>query len=185
MVNSTASLPARESRFIRLLYNHHSGTVIAQFERDSETATTRSLYMRDRRVASYEQLPAPDERTSYESPVVGRSVPLMFFNVMTANTRGGRNWSHVARADVLTRVTEVLFSRDELVPIAKSSPEWVLQPWVSELIDVSDDGMTLTCKVGIPEPQPGGAFHMKYGLFELNTETRALTHLADFENPYW
>jgi hypothetical protein len=108
-----------------------------------------------------------------------RSVPFVFFNVMVKNERGGGNWLHVARANIITREIETLYTPEELVAFANSDPKWPCGPWVAALFDVSDDGSILTCSVGLPEPLPEGAFRMNYALYELDLSTRSLTHLAD------
>ena len=65
----------RESRCKRTLHSHSAGVVVAQFERDDAPRHTRSLYIRDAATLDYERLPAPDDATSYDTPVVARSVP--------------------------------------------------------------------------------------------------------------
>ena len=179
-------LAIRESRWKRTLYSHSAGVVLAQFERDDPPRHTRSLYIRDAATLDYERLPAADDATSYDSPVVARSVPSVFFNVMVQNERGGGNWLHVARANIITREIDVVFGLDELVAFAKSEPHWHIGPWVAALFDVSDDGIILTCKIGMPEPRPDGSYRMNYSLFDLDLSSRTLTHLADFNTtPGW
>lgn len=179
-------LAIRESRWKRTLYSHSAGVVLAQFERDDPPRHTRSLYIRDAATLDYERLPAPDDATSYDSPVVARSVPFVFFNVMVQDEKGGGDWLHVARANLITREIETLYGPDELVVFAKSEPKWPCQPWIAALFDVSDDGMVLTCNVGLPEPRPGGAYGMNYALFNLDLSSRTLTRLANFNaTPGW
>jgi hypothetical protein len=172
-------LAIRESRWKRTLYSHSAKVVVAQFERDDSPRHTRSLYIRDAATLDYERLPAPDDATSYETPVVARSVPLVFFNVMVQNEKGGGNWLHVARANIITREIETVYAPPELAVFANSDPAWPCRPWVAALFDVSDDGLILTCSIGLPEPLADGAFRMNYSLFDLDLASRTLTLLAD------
>jgi hypothetical protein len=168
-----------ESRCKRMLYSHSAGVVVAQFERDGPPRQKRSLYIRDAATLDYERLPVPDDATSYETPVVARSVPFVFFNVMLLSERGTGDWLHVARANIITREIETLYAPAELAAFANSDPKWPCRPWVQALFDVSDDGLNLTCSVGLPEPLPDGAFRMNYSLFDLDLTSRTLTRLAD------
>lgn len=105
---------------------------------------------------------------------------------MTKDERGGGHWLHVARAHIETRAIETIFAPADLRTLCGAEPTWPCQPWVSALIAASDDGTSLTCTVGLPEPRANGAFHMSYSLFELDPATRTLERLADFhETPGW
>jgi hypothetical protein len=110
-------------------------------------------------------------------------VPFVFFNVMSLAETGGGNWLHVSRANILTRELETIYTPSEL---AAFGPKWPCQPWVADLFDVSDDGVILTCNIGLPEPRPNGAFQMTYSIFDLDLSSRTLTQRADFTcTPWW
>ncbi len=79
---SNDPLAERESSFRGIVFNHASGVVLASYERHEERRTIRSLYLRDPITKNYERLSAPDDRTSYDSPVSARDAPYVFVNVM-------------------------------------------------------------------------------------------------------
>jgi hypothetical protein len=181
---SNNPLAERESRAVGSVFNHATRIIVGEYERDEENRSVGSLYLRDPVTRRAERLPAPDDRTSYRSPVVARSSPFVFFNVMSINDRGGGNWVHVARADLRTRDIEVVFTPDDLFARAAVDRAWRISPWVRKLLSVSDDGLTLTCNIGVPEPRPDGSYHMSYSLFDLDVTTRALVRLLDLDSPY-
>jgi hypothetical protein len=175
-------LAVRESRFVRLLYSHAARALVAEFEREHQ----RSLYIRHAATHDYERLVTPDDQTSFTSPVVSRSVPFVFFNVMSVSARGSSNWLHVARANIVTREIDVVLPASELDNITNADPRCPIRPWVSDLFDVSDDGTLLTCRVGRPGPIDNGAIHMKYAIVQIDLAARTLGHLADLEQtPKW
>jgi len=179
-------LTTGESRFVSVHYCHATDAVIAIFERDGEGRRQRSIYVRDRDTLEYERLVMPAERTSCESIVVARSVPSVFFNLMRHRDSGGSDWVHLAHASVQTRDIDVLLTERTLLTRTGADPAWPIRPWVSQLIDVSDDGTLLTCTIGTPEPRDRGAFRMNYALFELDVRSRTLRKLANFEQtPSW
>ena len=86
---------------------------------------------------------------------------------MVISERGGGSWLHVSRGHLITREVETIFTPDELVALLETDPTWPIQPWISELVDVTDDDVVLTCTIGVPAPQAEpGAFHMSYSLFD-------------------
>jgi hypothetical protein len=181
---SNNPLAERESRFRGIVFNHATGTVLASYDRDEERRTVRSLYVRDPMSKDYERLSAPDDRTSYHSPVAARDAPYVFINVMVIGDRGGGNWLHVARVHVPTRSIEVAFTPEDLFAVTKTPREWRIAPWVSDLMRASDDGRLVTCRLGIPEARPDGSFHMNYSIFDLDVAARSLVRLADLDTPY-
>jgi hypothetical protein len=179
-----APLTERESEFRGIVFSHATGVVIASYDRHEDRRTISSLYFRDPLSTRYERLPAPDDRTSFTTPVAVRDAPYVFFNVMRITDDGSSNWLHVARAHLLTRAIEVVLSADELLAITNSERAWPVHPWVWALMQASDGGTLVTCKVGVPEPQPGGRYQMKYSIFDLNVTTRSLSRLADLADPF-
>ncbi len=86
-----------------MLYSHATGLLVSQYEREAPPRRTRSLYVRDATTFEYERITPPDDATSYESPVVARSRPFVFFSVMVISERGGGNWLHVSRGHLITK----------------------------------------------------------------------------------
>lgn len=177
-------IPERESRFLGLSYSHAAKVLVARFERREDARSVESLYLRHASADEYERLAPPDDTTSYKTPVVVRNAPTLFFNVWTISERGGGDWLHVARANLVTREVEVVLRPPDLQALTLVEPQWRMLPWVSELHSASDDGSTLTFRLGVPQPLRDGSIRIQYSIFDFDVRERRLTRLADLASSF-
>jgi hypothetical protein len=176
--------PERETSLLKLCYSHAAKLVVAEFQRREATRSVSSIYVRDGVTREYQRLAPPDDALSYQHPFPVRSEPFVYFNVMKVSERGGGAWLHIARANLVTREVEVVLSMKELDATMNVDRSWRIGSWVSDLQSVSDDGTTITCLLGVPEPQGGGSFHMNYSLFDFDVRDRTMTLLARLDTPF-
>src|SRR4051812_29030214 len=89
----------------------------------------------------------PDDET-YETPVLARGVPHLFFNVMWSRDefRVGATWGRVDRVDLSTGRQDTVFGVPDLEHLAIPGAG----SWVRDLLEASDDGETLTVILGVP-----------------------------------
>lgn len=179
-------LPLGETRAAAVCYNHAAKLVVAEFIRRDAERSVSSLYIRDGADGEYRRLVPPDGFISYRGAVSVRSEPLVYFNVFQIAEGGGGRWLHVARANVLTHEVEVVLGQEELDALTRYEPRYRIKPWVSDLASASDDGTTLTCRLGVPDPpQPDGSVRMRYSFFDFHLGERRLSLLASLESPGW
>jgi len=127
----------------KLLYNPVSEMLIIQLEGVDELRPKR-LYMKHKDASKYEQVGSPDDKTSYEDPVVSMNRPLLAFNIETwqKHEQGvSGDWKELQVLDVKTGTNVRSVRKGELI-----LPQGFRDGWISDLIALSDDGDRLYIK---------------------------------------
>jgi hypothetical protein len=161
-----------ESRYTKLLYSDAAGVVVAQFERDvaEGRSVARSLYLRERDGTEYRRVFGGDDYRSAQAVVLSpRSTIAFFLELVGRKERpSAYDVDRIARVDL--RTGEVTTALDMHAFRLKHDGAWV-----SDLIDIDDDGKTLLCTTASwrkPKPAEGReAGGVGYWLSRVNVET--------------
>jgi hypothetical protein len=136
-----------ETNFLQLYYDPHSAILIAHFYRAiGQGYGLKSLWSRRVSETTYGRLSQPDERLSYEDPVLSPSSPHLYTNVLQAQKKNGEydgyEWHSLERIDLNTGHAEALTMSGGM---GVESP--VEKTWISTLHGASADGGELYCSV--------------------------------------
>lgn len=167
------------SSWQQLLYNPASETIVVEMKSvaDRPIPTLGRLFMRSRHADAYEQIGAPPDDVSYQTPVTCESEPIVVFNSIKWNkVNGGGTSDGVYVFNLRTKDLSICVARDTL---AISEPH--VRSWIHSLISLSDDGQTLRANVAIEKAVPKGAV-VHYYLASLglgDKKLELLCHLKD------
>ena len=155
-----------------LLYNPPSGTIIIEMTReDTGHLRLSRLFIRRRSAESYEPIGNPADDLSCESPVTCDKLPIVIFNTVKWEDRGGHP-DGLYEFDLESRkLTECLPTAALIIP------EPYDDSWILSLVSLADDAKTLHAKVGLKRPVPTGA-EVDYYLAKLTLADRKLELLS-------
>jgi hypothetical protein len=162
-------------RWETLLYNPASETIIVEMRSDTGHPPRSRLFIRNRSADAYEQVGNPAGNVSYEAAVTCQKQPIIIFNSMKWEGRGG-NDDGVYVFNLLKKELSVCVAKNSL-----DIPQPHLRSWVLTLVSLSDDGQTLYLKIGIETPVSSGAV-VQYYLASLgiaDKKLELLSHLKD------
>ena len=156
------------SEFVRLIYNHASNSLVAQFSRPTDSGVqVHDLYYRQASSADYARVHKDDQFKTYCDPVSSRKVPYVFFNVRQWDKAGvGSSWVSVCRLSLPDGALATLLDRTSL-----KLPGGCIRGWVGSLLEVNDEGTVLTCEVALEfETQPDSG-RVEYAVRDLDLTT--------------
>jgi len=133
----------QEAECLRLVYNRHSGLLIAQFRRETAIgASVASLYARTRDSSQYLRLTDESDCLSYEDPVSASQAPALVTNVLKWADEEGGEWHGITRINLAKGAPDVMITETDL----KVSPPY-LGAWVTTVHSAWDDGRGVVCTI--------------------------------------
>lgn len=147
----------------RVLYNNATETIILElhpsrvFLGQEQLASWRPqsrLFVRQKDKESYEQVGAPPEEVSYESPVTCESLPLVVFNSVRRSKTGG-DWEGIYSYNLNSKEIELRISPEHL-RLSEAHGRLCIR----ELVSLSEDANTVRVNMAIETIASGaGAIH--------------------------
>lgn len=173
-----------ESRFVKLLFEPHSGSLIAQFYRDvTDRHGVKTLYLRSTTSKVYRRLFARSDSLTYEDAVISPAGPFVFVNVLEARKDGdsynGYDWYALQKIKVPDGELIGEISDGQLPGTSAG-----YRSWVSALHGVASDGNTIYCTIGVPDVQSDNSVKMHYQLAKLNFEKSSFDAVVELDNTF-
>jgi hypothetical protein len=170
-----------ENSFLQLFYDPHSDTLLAHFFRSIGNGYgLKSLWARRVPDELYTRLTTPDDRLSFEDPVLCPSSPHVFANVMRVGIKeggfDGYEWHSIQRIDLRSGHSE------EIAASGGTGIDGGLERvWISTLHGSSADGSELYCSAAFQKRGGGAVSPTEYYLSRLTVsdgKIERITRLA-------
>jgi hypothetical protein len=170
-----------DGRFRALLYNAFAECLIAAFSRSPEPPTViEELYYRRISSSEYLKIDGLGDKLSLRFPVSSPSSPLIFSNVFSCRPNAaGYDWQSISSFDLVTHQIRRVFE-----PASIPRFDGCEKAWISSLLSISGDGLSLTVTMGIPLTESADLQSLNYWVCNLRLSDLAITRIAKLATPF-
>ena len=174
---------AGKSHFVALLYNEPTKRLIACFNREVASGlSVGTLYHRRRFEHTYTTVFQPDLSVSYEFPVTPLKAPFLFFNAVRwrKSSKGwGGDWLSVSRLNLRSGKLSPVLTPSSLVP-----PRGYASGWVSSILEASEHGEMLLCKMGLERKVRARRTRVDYSLCRVDLGSGKIRIVAELPDAF-